>query len=432
MESNARPASSTPARRSTCQSYLTLWPAFGTAGSWSSATRGARAKSAIGGQIPDRRRGRELAGGAAGGRTAGTTPRSGSRRAKGRRARRREARATSVSASRPTSGARAQPRHERRKVLRVVQHHDLERGLARRARASRRRWRGGSAVGRGLPPPRPPAVREPRRGRTPRSARLAAAAPGGGGAPAPRRSGVRRGGRAAQPLRASEKNSSSVRIRISASRSGSRSTRSATSSSTGTSRWMVTSSFDSRAASACAEQRLAGTLGRDLGGAGKNGLEVAVLGEQLLGTLLADPLHAGDVVGGVADQGQEVHHLVRRHAQPLGGVGLVHPDLVHRRRAAAPGIEQGDAGPDELIEVLVARDDDRAEPARRPRPGQGADDVIGLVAARWPRAESGRPRAARRSARRRGRSRPGASRPASRGWTCTRGSAPRGTRCRHR
>ena len=51
IESNATPASSTPARRSTCQSYLMLWPALGTAGSWSSATSGAIAKSVIGGRF---------------------------------------------------------------------------------------------------------------------------------------------------------------------------------------------------------------------------------------------------------------------------------------------------------------------------------------------------------------------------------------------
>ena len=69
-----------------------------------------------------------------------------------------------------------------------------------------------------------------------------------------------------------------------------------------------------------------------------------------------------------------------RHAQALGGVGLVHPDLVHRRGPAAAGIEQGDARADQLVEVLVARDDDRLEPALRRRPGQGADHVVGLVA----------------------------------------------------
>ena len=83
-----------------------------------------------------------------------------------------------------------------------------------------------------------------------------------------------------------------------------------------------------------AEQRLAGTLGRDLRRAGKDGLQIAIVGEQLLRSLLADPLHARHVVGRVADQGQEIHHLVRRYAQPLRAVRLIHPHLVYGRRTA--------------------------------------------------------------------------------------------------
>src|SRR2546426_1517207 len=54
--------------------------------------------------------------------------------------------------------------------------------------------------------------------------------------------------------------------------------------------------------------------------------------------------------------------------------------LLDRRGAAAAGIEQGDAGADQLVEVLVSRDDHHLHASRRPLSGQCADDVVGLVA----------------------------------------------------
>ena len=245
---------------------------------------------------------------------------------------------------------------------------------ARRARASRPRWRARSPWP--SAPPRPPPVRDPRRGTIPPPE------------PRPRHRrrrvrhrglGRRRGGRAAQPLREGEElelgqdPDQGVAIRLAQHQ-------------------VADVELDRHVALdgdeiprqpgvvRLAEQRLAGALGRDLRRAGKNGLQIAVVGQQLLRPLLADPLYAGHVVGGVADQGQEIHHLVRRHAQPLRAVRLIHPHLVHGRRTAAPRIEQGDARPDELVEILVARHDDRAQPARRAGGGQGADDVVGLVA----------------------------------------------------
>jgi hypothetical protein len=128
------------------------------------------------------------------------------------------------------------------------------------------------------------------------------------------------------------------------------------------------------------EQRLAGSLGGHFARVPQNVLERPVLGEQLLGALVTDALHPGHVVAGVADEREKVHHLARRNAEPLGGVGLVHPGLVHRGGSAPSGIEQGDAGADELVEVLVARDDHRLEAAASAGPRQCADDVVGLVA----------------------------------------------------
>src|SRR4029453_11567039 len=87
----------------------------------------------------------------------------------------------------------------------------------------------------------------------------------------------------------------------------------------------------------------------------------------------------GGCGGGGRREGEVIDHLRGGHAEPLGGIGLVDPDLVDRRGAAASGIEQNDAGTDELIEVLVARDDDGAEPPGGAGLGQGADDVVGLI-----------------------------------------------------
>src|SRR5207253_557896 len=109
-------------------------------------------------------------------------------------------------------------------------------------------------------------------------------------------------------------------------------------------------------------------------------LQAPVFGEQLLGALLADSLDPGDVVRGVTNQGKEVDDLPGAHAEPFGSVGFVDPTFVDRRGAAATRVEQGDPGADELVEVLVARDDDRLEPAAGAGGGQGADHVVGLVA----------------------------------------------------
>ncbi len=87
-----------------------------------------------------------------------------------------------------------------------------------------------------------------------------------------------------------------------------------------------------------AEQRLAGTLAGDVGGARQQGLKIAVLGEQLLGALGADPLHTWHVVAGITHEGEVVDHLRGRDAQALRCVGLVHPGLVHTGRAAPPRI----------------------------------------------------------------------------------------------
>ncbi|HWA56144.1 MAG TPA: hypothetical protein VG692_02765 [Gemmatimonadales bacterium] len=125
---------------------------------------------------------------------------------------------------------------------------------------------------------------------------------------------------------------------------------------------------------------LAVPLVLDLVRVGEDGLEVAVGGEELRRPLLANPLHAGDVVGGVTDHREVVHHVPRIHAQALLGVGAVDPDRVDGAGAAPARIEDRDAGADELVQVLVAGHDHRLPPAGRGVVGEGADGVVGLVA----------------------------------------------------
>ena len=66
-------------------------------------------------------------------------------------------------------------------------------------------------------------------------------------------------------------------------------------------------------------------------------LEIAIVGDELEGALVADPLHAGHVIRGVADQGQEIGDAIRRHAQTLGRVRLDHPAHFIDGRGDRPG-----------------------------------------------------------------------------------------------
>ncbi len=106
-------------------------------------------------------------------------------------------------------------------------------------------------------------------------------------------------------------------------------------------------------------ERAARARRRDLAGVREQVLERSVLGDQLRGALLADPLHAGNVVGGIADQRAQVEHARGRNAEAL----------LHLRRAVAAslhGVDQLDALRDELHQVLVGRQD-RDAACRRAR-----------------------------------------------------------------
>ena len=103
------------------------------------------------------------------------------------------------------------------------------------------------------------------------------------------------------------------------------------------------------------------------------------LRQQLLGGLVADAGHAGDVVDRVAHQRQHVDDL-RRLGDAPAFAHLGRP--VYRRRAArraADPIERGAVG-DELRQVLVGRHQPGVKAGRLRPGGDGADDVVGLRA----------------------------------------------------
>jgi len=107
-------------------------------------------------------------------------------------------------------------------------------------------------------------------------------------------------------------------------------------------------------------------------------IEVAERFEQLERGLLPHTLHPRHVVRAVAHERQVVHHPLGRHSQALARVGLVHPVLFDGCRAAATRVQERDARPDQLVEVLVARYDHDLQSTRRR--GERADHIVGFVA----------------------------------------------------
>ena len=106
-------------------------------------------------------------------------------------------------------------------------------------------------------------------------------------------------------------------------------------------------------------------------------LERAVLRDQLAGGLVADPGNAGDVVGGVALEPDEVRHLLGLDPEPqLDALGRVDVDVGD----AARGHHQRDVVGDELEGVAVGRDDRRLDPGLVGAVRERGDHVVGLPA----------------------------------------------------
>ncbi len=119
-------------------------------------------------------------------------------------------------------------------------------------------------------------------------------------------------------------------------------------------------------------------LGRHRVDGGHEGLQVAVLVDELGGGLLPHPLHAWQVVRRIAAHGG-VEHVVRRlHAGSLENPGLVVERVVADATAV---VEHADVGVlDELVAVTVAGDDDDRVLLVTRAGGERGDHVVGLVA----------------------------------------------------
>ena len=107
-------------------------------------------------------------------------------------------------------------------------------------------------------------------------------------------------------------------------------------------------------------------------------LHGTVLAQQLRGAHGAHALHAGDIVRGVAADGQDVHHLDRRGDLPLLTDLRGPQQLVLSPALARTQLE--DAGADQLAVILVRGDHVDLEPLAGEAPGRGADHVVGLEA----------------------------------------------------
>ena len=130
------------------------------------------------------------------------------------------------------------------------------------------------------------------------------------------------------------------------------------------------------------QDRLVGILGQvaavlktgQVGGVVDRALDRAIGLDQLPGAFGADAGHAGDVVDVVSHQAEQVGHLTRQHA-------ILLLDL---RRVVEAGLVAVTAQPhvivDKLQEVFVFGGDDCADAGGRGGPGEGANDVVGLVA----------------------------------------------------
>ena len=174
----------------------------------------------------------------------------------------------------------------------------------------------------------------------------------------------------------SPRNSKRRKISFSCERSGGAETSSPGSTSSGRSRCMVARSFESRAWSACSMTALLAS-GRELAGVLDHALERSVLRDQLAGGLVADPGDAGDVVGRVPLETDEVGHLVGSHAvAQLDALGRVDVDV----RDPARRHHQAHVLGAELEGVAVGGDDARLDPRLVGARGERRDHVVRLPA----------------------------------------------------
>ncbi len=111
----------------------------------------------------------------------------------------------------------------------------------------------------------------------------------------------------------------------------------------------------------------------DLAGLRQEIVEVSVLGDPLSRRDLAHARHAGDVVGGVAHQRQNIHHLRWGDAEEFLDAGFVQEPLSAR-------VVDAHAGAHQLQHVLVGRHDDGVVAPAGRLGGERSDHVVRLVA----------------------------------------------------
>ena len=108
-----------------------------------------------------------------------------------------------------------------------------------------------------------------------------------------------------------------------------------------------------------------------------NALEAAVGAQQLRRRLVAHARHAGDVVGAVALQSQEIGELRRLHTVTLAHLARAVDG--HVGDALARGDHVRELGT-QLVDVLIARDQQRAVTQRLVARRNGSQDIVALPA----------------------------------------------------
>ena len=125
---------------------------------------------------------------------------------------------------------------------------------------------------------------------------------------------------------------------------------------------------------AIVEERFAIGFLFDFGGAVEGLLDGAEAADKFDGTFVADAGRAGNVVDGVAAEGHDIDDAGGRDAEEFLDFGGIADEIVFGR------IEDGDFVADELQHVLVAGDDEDGVRGGGGFAGEGADDIVGLVA----------------------------------------------------
>src|SRR5688572_21656110 len=109
-------------------------------------------------------------------------------------------------------------------------------------------------------------------------------------------------------------------------------------------------------------------------------LDCTVLRNEITSCLVTDTAHSGHVIRRIAHQGEIVGYVSRGNTKPFVRVLGADPLFFDSGRSATTRVQEPHAGTDELLEVLVARDNHHVYPRGYALGGECANDIIGLVA----------------------------------------------------